>query len=97
MLFRFEVPLTRDAAVGFSFRQPNVAALLEKRAAAFFFQITNLGHHWTPSSVQDAWIAATALRHSCPLLTHNGADFEDIANQTVITVAHILPIFAQAY
>ncbi len=27
---------------------------------------------------QDAWIAATALRHSLPLVTHNPADFQHI-------------------
>ena len=38
-----------------------------------------------PISVQDAWIAATALRHSCPLVTHNGDDFSDIAGLEVIS------------
>jgi predicted nucleic acid-binding protein len=36
-------------------------------------------------SVQDAWIAATALRHSCPLVTHNSDDFSDIAGLKVIS------------
>ena len=38
-----------------------------------------------PISVQDAWVAATALRHSCPLVTHNGDDFSDIAGLEVIS------------
>jgi len=38
-----------------------------------------------PISVQDAWIAATALRHNCPLVTHNGDDFSDIAGLEVIS------------
>jgi predicted nucleic acid-binding protein len=38
-----------------------------------------------PISVQDAWIAATALWHSCPLVTHNGDDFSDIAGLEVIS------------
>lgn len=38
-----------------------------------------------PISVQDAWIAATALRHSCPLVTHNRNDFSDITGLEVIS------------
>jgi tRNA(fMet)-specific endonuclease VapC len=40
-----------------------------------------------PISVQDAWIAATALRYGCPLVTHNGGDFADIAGLTVVSEA----------
>jgi tRNA(fMet)-specific endonuclease VapC len=40
-----------------------------------------------PISVQDAWIAATALRHGCPLITHNGGDFADIAGLMVVSEA----------
>lgn len=40
-----------------------------------------------PISVQDAWIAATALRHRCPLITHNRDDYADIAGLTVISEA----------
>ena len=40
-----------------------------------------------PISVQDAWIAATALRHGCPLVTHNKGDFCNIAGLTVISEA----------
>ncbi len=36
---------------------------------------------------QDAWIAATALRHALPLLTHNAGDFQGIANLDVHTAA----------
>jgi tRNA(fMet)-specific endonuclease VapC len=34
---------------------------------------------------QDAWIAATALRHQIPLVTHNISDFHDVANLVVRT------------
>lgn len=34
-----------------------------------------MGH---PISAGDAWIAATALRHNLPLITHNAADYSDI-------------------
>jgi predicted nucleic acid-binding protein len=44
----------------------------------------NLGK---PISVQDAWIAATALRHGCPLVTHNSEDFASIPGLTVISEA----------
>jgi tRNA(fMet)-specific endonuclease VapC len=38
-----------------------------------------------PISAQDAWIAATALRHEVPLVTHNRADFSDITGLTIIS------------
>jgi len=36
-------------------------------------------------AVDDAWIAATALAHDCPLATHNPKDFADISGLDVIT------------
>ena len=33
----------------------------------------------------DAWIAATALMYSAPLVTHNAADFRHVAGLNVIT------------
>ena len=33
-----------------------------------------------PIAAQDAWVAATALRHDIPLITHNRKDFADIPN-----------------
>jgi len=44
-------------------------------------------HASRPISVQDAWIAATALRHGCPLVTHNRDDFAKITGLTVISEA----------
>jgi len=38
-----------------------------------------------PISPQDAWIAATALQHHLPLVTHNPADFEIIEELELIT------------
>lgn len=35
---------------------------------------------------QDAWIAATALRHSLPLITHNPKDFQQITGLDVRSV-----------
>lgn len=37
---------------------------------------------------QDAWIAAAALRHNLPLVTHNASDFQRIARLDVRTAAH---------
>ena len=42
----------------------------------------NAGH---PIASQDAWIAATALRYSLPLITHNADDFQKILGLAVIT------------
>jgi tRNA(fMet)-specific endonuclease VapC len=39
-----------------------------------------------PTSPQDAWIAATALRHHLPLVTHNPTDFEVIEELELITM-----------
>jgi tRNA(fMet)-specific endonuclease VapC len=33
----------------------------------------------------DAWIAATALVYSAPLITHNAGDFEGVAQLTIIS------------
>jgi tRNA(fMet)-specific endonuclease VapC len=38
-----------------------------------------------PISPQDAWIAATALRHNLPLITHNAGDYQAIANLDIRT------------
>lgn len=35
---------------------------------------------------QDAWIAATALRHGLPLITHNPSDFRSIAELEVRSI-----------
>ena len=40
-----------------------------------------------PISVQDAWIAATALRHDVPLVTHNRHDFTPITGLTIISAS----------
>lgn len=38
-----------------------------------------------PISPQDAWVAATALRHDLPLVTHNVKDFLDIPHLRLLT------------
>ena len=53
-----------------------------KQWAAICVQRQRLGR---PISVQDAWVAATAIRHNCSLVTHNGDDFADIAGLKVIS------------
>jgi tRNA(fMet)-specific endonuclease VapC len=40
-----------------------------------------------PISPQDAWIAATARRYTLALVTHNPADYQQIAGLTIITEA----------
>jgi predicted nucleic acid-binding protein len=36
-------------------------------------------------SIGDAWIAATALAHSVPLVTHNPDDFKHVTRLTIVT------------
>jgi predicted nucleic acid-binding protein len=38
-----------------------------------------------PISPQDAWIAASALRHRVPLLTNNAPDFQEISTLIVLS------------
>ncbi len=38
-----------------------------------------------PISLHDAWIAACAVRHGAPLVTHNRKDFLEISNLEIIT------------
>jgi len=42
-----------------------------------------------PISAEDAWIAACALRHTCPLITHNAGDYTHIAHLIVLTEAGV--------
>lgn len=35
----------------------------------------------------DAWVAATALLHNAPVITHNNADFEHVPGLTIISEA----------
>ncbi len=42
-----------------------------------------------PKQDNDLWIAATALRHDLPLVTHNRKDFDDIPGLTVISEVQI--------
>lgn len=39
-----------------------------------------------PISIADAWIAATAVRHELPLVTHNPRHFQSVDGLEVITV-----------
>jgi tRNA(fMet)-specific endonuclease VapC len=40
-----------------------------------------------PVNVGDAWVAATALRHGVPLVTHNRRHFEGIPGMGVLSEA----------
>ena len=53
-----------------------------KRWAQVSVARRQIGH---PISTQDAWIAATALYCSCPLVTHNRSDFTAISGLQVIS------------
>lgn len=38
-----------------------------------------------PIALHDAWIAACAVRHGVPLVTHNAKDFHGISNLVLVT------------
>jgi predicted nucleic acid-binding protein len=38
-----------------------------------------------PIALNDAWIAACAVRHAAPLVTHNADDFEGITSLAILT------------
>ncbi|MBW1800971.1 MAG: type II toxin-antitoxin system VapC family toxin [Deltaproteobacteria bacterium] len=42
-----------------------------------------------PISSNDAWIAACAMRHTVPLVTHNAKDFETISGLKLITETEV--------
>lgn len=42
-------------------------------------------HNGRPIGLHDAWIAACAVRHDVPLVTHNARDFQCITGLQVIT------------
>lgn len=46
---------------------------------------THLKRSGRKRSLNDVWIAATALRHDIPLVTHNRKDFDNITGLTVIS------------
>lgn len=51
-------------------------------------RITKAG---SPVPDNDLWIAATAVRHSIPLVTHNRRNFDDIPNLVLICHAPVIP------
>ena len=53
-----------------------------KQWAAIAVERQRLGR---PISVQDAWVAATAIQYDVPLVTHNHDDFTNIAGLRVIS------------
>ena len=44
-----------------------------------------------PIAPNDAWIAACAVRHGVPLVTHNAKDFQGVASLQLITEPAALP------
>ena len=41
-----------------------------------------------PISFNDAWIAACAVKHGVPLVTHNPKDFEQISGLNIVSEAN---------
>lgn len=74
---------------------PNRIELLRRRLAAFLILHPDdeTCRNWAAlmtvkgrtTSVTDAWVAATALRHQLPLVTHNRADFDGLPGLVVVS------------
>lgn len=70
---------TLEAALGRYVVVPSSLELCRRWA------VVRYGRRREPIAVDDAWIAATALVHDCPLLTHNPADFRGITGLRVVS------------
>ena len=57
----------------------------DERLAWEWARVMSIKGH--PMNMGDAWIAAAALRHGLPLVTHNRKDFEHVPGLTVISEA----------
>jgi tRNA(fMet)-specific endonuclease VapC len=55
------------------------------RAVAEQWAAVRYARRAQPISVDDAWIAATALAYQIELVTHNARDFQNIPGLTIIT------------
>ena len=55
---------------------------ISRKWAALRFEAIRKGR---PISTADAWIAATALAYSIPLVTHNYKDFENVSGLKVVS------------
>lgn len=45
----------------------------------------------SPIALNDAWIAACAVRHGVPLVTHNSKHFQGVSGLTVVSEAGAVP------
>ena len=55
------------------------------RLAWVWGELTGSTMRSQPMSLADSWIAATALQHGLPLVTHNARHFQGVPGLTVIT------------
>ncbi len=74
------------------------AVVLDTDVVSFLFKSDSRGHaylrhlrdrQWLISFVEtaDAWIAATAVLHDAPLITHNGSDYSGVPGLKVMSEA----------
>lgn len=88
-------PLSAVATIQEEYRLNNVLLVpydIEVcRAYAGLFNLKNVTGSDRVLPANDRWIAACALRHSIPLITHNHRDFDGIPNLNVISEADPAP------
>ncbi len=79
-----------------SLRRDNLEATLSRYVILPYDD--EMSRHWAaitaqcrragrPIECSDAWIAATAIRHDLPLLTHNAADYQGVASLRLVSFA----------
>lgn len=61
----------------------------DNQTCRYWAKVRSLKGH--PISEGDAWIAATALCHDMPLVTHNVKHFQHLQELGLVVISHLIP------
>ncbi len=59
--------------------------VLDTDVWSFVFKRDSRAEQYRVHAAQDAWVAACALRHGYPLITHNAVDYAGVSGLTMIS------------